>query len=229
MNWHHKARKVLITGASDTGKTTLWLRMLRDWPARWKWVFDSDREAAGKLGWPVGTAVNQLEWSGTQVRPLAWDSHAMFPGERERGFSFFCSWVMAFVSLRGEKDRPLVNGPKLVAVDELQNFTMPGKGGVPQSFRVMLDAGRREEVDLLLVSQALNEVHQAVRRQLTDIYSFQHRDPLALEWLAARGLDPAQVVALPPRGAFLHLDCRTRQITNGHSPHSLNAPTASGD
>lgn len=226
MNWHHKARKVLVTGASDTGKTTLWLRMLRDWPARWKWVFDPDREAAQKLKWPAATAVNQLEWAAANARPVCFDPSDLFPGDRERGFSFFAHWIMLFSAVRDDAGRPIVNGPKLVAVDELQNYTVPGRGGVPQSFRVMLDAGRREEVDLLLVSQALNEVHQAVRRQLTDIYTFQHRDPLALQWLTERGFDPQAVAALPPRGAFLHLDCRTRAICNGHSPHSLNAATA---
>jgi hypothetical protein len=216
VNFHHQPRKVLITGQSGTGKTTLWLARLRAWPARWKFVFDPDREAAGKLGWPVATAANQLEWAARNGRPICFDCTDLFPGDRPAGFDFFCGWIMAFVGARdpARPGRGLVNGPKVVAVDELQNFTEPGRGGLPLSFRVMLDAGRREETDLLLISQALNEVNHAVRRQLTEIITFRHSDGLALDWLAREGFDHARVAELR-QGAYLTLDRRTRQLGAG--------------
>jgi len=204
VNWNHKARKILITGKSGSGKTTLFLQTLRDWPARWKFVFDPEREAARKLRWPVSVNLRQMSAAAAAQQPVCFDPTAMFPGDRAGGFAFFCRWTLNVARL--------VSGPKVLAVDEIQNYTLTGREGIPQSIRELLDLGRREEVDLLVVSQRPNELNHAIRSQLTSVVTYQHTDRLPLEWLYELGFDRAEVFSLAYPGGRIE-----RNLLNGET------------
>jgi hypothetical protein len=100
-----------------------------------------------------------------------------------------------------------LHGPKLFAADELQSFTEPGRGGIPRSFRRLMQEGRRHEVDALLISQSLEEVNDRVRKQLSHVITFRHEDDGALKWLERAGFSREQVTALAYPGGWI---CRAR-------------------
>src|SRR5689334_21978643 len=127
MNYAHPNRKLLITGKSGTGKTTLWIQTILGWKARWVFVFDPERQFARKTGQKVATTVDGLNYALATQRFVVFDPTAMFPGDRETAFAFFCRWVLI-------QSRQL-QGVKVLAIDELQGVQEPGLGGLPQSFK----------------------------------------------------------------------------------------------
>jgi hypothetical protein len=212
VNWNHRAQKILVTGKSGSGKTSFYLQILRDWRARWKFVFDPDREAAHKLRWTVAENVAQLNAAAASETPVCFDPHLDFPGDMPGAFAFFSRWAL---NVSREFD-----GRKLFAVDEIQKFTRPGRGGIPKSFQEVLDVGRREEIDLLIIAQRVNQVNDAIRGQLSEIVTFTHTDSLPLEWLAKDGFDPEVVAALPYPGGYVRRNVNTCEETI----HEADAP-----
>ena len=201
MNWDHVGQKILITGKSGSGKSTFFLRTLRDWRCRWKFVFDPDRETARKLNWPVCVGVKQMEFCASKGYPVVFDPSEMFPGYYKQAFDFFCRWIFAISKAQ--------NGPKLFAVDEIQKWTKPRDGGIPQSLQDILDTGRREELDLLFISQRPNRVNDAIRGQLSEVITFCHTDKLPLAWLAEDDFDPEIVKRLAYPGGFVRRNVNT--------------------
>lgn len=193
MNFNHRPSKVLITGKSGSGKTTLWLSRLKASRHRWKWVFDPDGEASIKTGWPLAVATNQLEAATARRQPVCYDPSRDFPGNRQAGFEFFCRWCFSVAEV--------LRGPKLLAVDEVWRYVPQGQP-IGQPVQILLDEGRKQEIDLLLVAQRPNRVHDGIRAVLTELVTFQHTDRLPLSWLA-EDFDPEAVKALKCPGGYL--------------------------
>lgn len=220
MNFDHRADRKLITGRAGSGKTTLFLELLRKARARWTFVFDPEREIARKLGWPVVIDVPGLNAAVAAHRPACFDPTPLFPGDRPEGFAFFCRYVLTICRV--------LHGPKMFAVDELQAVQGTGIGGLPQSFTELMDEGRRQEIDCLFISQTVNRVNDRVRTQLTEIVTFNHTDRLALAWLEQDGFTPAEVAALRVPGGFIRRNLITGEIkTNGRNRHTQ--PPRTGD
>jgi hypothetical protein len=191
----HKGTKILVTGASGMGKSTYWTRLLIGYPARTKFVFDHEQELQIRLriqavSDPAGLA---------QAAAAGWcvfDPERMFGGDLQRAFDFFASFAFEASSR--------LPGVKLFAVDEVQEFV--GNHTISQPLNNILKRGRRRGLDSSFATHAPNEIHNAMRQQLTEVVSFAHADPLPLEWLRGYGFDSAELRALPP----LHFVCRRR-------------------
>ena len=205
MNWNHRADRRLVTGKSGSGKTTFFLSILARSRARWVFCFDPEREIAHKLAWPVCIDPPQLNAAVARRGPVCFDPSPLFPGNRPDGFAFFCRYVMEVCRV--------LNGPKLLAVDEMQNVTDPGPGGIPQAFSEIIDEGRRHEIDCLFIAQTVNRVNDRVRAQLTEITTFCHTDRLALAWLEQDGFPAADVAGLPVPGGYITRNLLTGQTT----------------
>lgn len=216
MNWNHKAVKILITGKSGSGKTTLWLAKLRDSGARWKFVFDPDLEVVRRLRWPWCNSVEGLTQAVSRGLPVCYCPAAMFPGQRPQGFAFFCRWVWA-VSEH-------LRGPKLLAVDEVWRYVPAGRP-VPESFQIILDEGRKMEIDLLMIAQRPNRVHDAIRAQLTELCTFHHSDVLPLKWLKDE-FDVEQVRRLKYPGGYISKDLIGGDAPKTHSAGKGNCAAA---
>lgn len=187
---------------SGSGKTTLVIRLIKAHSHRWLFIFDPEREFAHKLGLPISTHPVDMARRAGQGKPVAFDPSAMFPGDLESGFAFFCKWVLDFCRMTVNA-RPVVNGPKLFVADELQNFTQTGKGGISKEFAELLNQGRRQEIDTIFSSQAPNFVHQQIRLQATELFTLHHEDHSILDWLEPDfHRDAVRTLAVP--GGFLH-------------------------
>lgn len=219
MNFDHPPSAVLITGKKGSGKTTFWLKRLVAHRAHYKFVFDPSREVSRKLGWPVAIDEPGLVRSLVSHGPVCFDSSALFPGDRRKGFAFFTRWVFNVCKV--------IRGVKLLAVDELQSCQCVGPYGMPQGFKEVMDEGRREEIDCLFAAQRVNEVNDDVRGHLTEIVTFKHDDPLPVRWLAERGFDPEAVKALPTPGFFIARTDDGRIKTNARLHASRKADRTS--
>lgn len=212
MNYDHKPECVLVTGKKGSGKTTYWLKRLVKHRARWKFVFDPCREVSRKLGWPVCITEDQMVSHAAASLPVCFDPTWRFPGDRRAGFAFFTRFVINLCKK--------VDGVKLLACDEFQSVQRTGDGGLPTGLKEITDEGRREEIDCHFAVQRLNEVNDDVRGQLTELVTFKHNDPLALDWIrkAVLGMGCAyieeRITSLPtPGGFYLHRD--TGEVTRG--------------
>lgn len=204
MDFNHVQRRALVTGISGSGKTSLGLHLAKDWPARWKFAFDPDREFARKLGWPVAINESEIIRLASQFRPACFDPIPSYGPDLDRGLDRFCSLVLAMSRK--------VHGVKLLAIDEVWKYT--GRT-IPAGLRAIMHEGRRQELDTLIVSQQLNETNAALRGQTTELWAFLQVDKRPLEWLADSGFDPDEVSRLRCPGGFIVKDTRTSKFRRG--------------
>ncbi len=212
LNYDHTSSKRLIFGMSGSGKTTLFLQLLQSSPARWKFVFDPEQEASRKLGWQAAKTVEGLCKLFDDGKPVVFWPGEMFESDYAKGFEFFCQFTL---NLAKTKD-----GKKLLAADEIQQFTELHLTGLPPALLAGLNIGRREELDFLIAAQGINDVHSRIRKQATELYVFKvaDTDNTALQNLAGLGLSKEELTTLPyPRTdgkvGWIYRNCLTGQKT----------------
>ena len=191
MQLSHQGTKILITGASGTGKSSYWTKLIIGYPAKTKFVFDHEGELQHRLGIRPARSVTDLA-NATVTGWCVFDPEAMFGSDLERAFTYFSEFAFrACERLRGTK---------LFACDEMQAFIDTNK--LQNELRDVLQRGRRRGLDSVMVSQAPNELHNKLRQQITEAVSFAQAEDRAIEWLRAFGFNEADLRALPP-GHFI--------------------------
>ena len=198
MNFDHTADRRLITGTGGSGKSTEFLRQFVAADARWKFLFDPEREYCRKLKVDASYDLPSMAFYAARHRIVCFDPTGCC-ATLEEGFDLFCRYVWNFSI--GER------GVKLIGSDELQDFTLPGNGGIPPTLKTILQKGRRQEINMLLIAHSLGELHDRARGALSHIITFRHEDALALDWLKRNGFDPEAVKSLPYPGGWI---CRHR-------------------
>ncbi|MFN7138511.1 MAG: hypothetical protein ACK4UN_04140 [Limisphaerales bacterium] len=151
------------------------------------------------MKWPICTSPEQMAAQIKAKRPFCFDPWERFAAhQKKEALSFFCRWVYT-VSKK-------LNGVKLVAIDEIQQFTKTHVGGVPDSLIEIMDVGRREEIDTLFVcNKGLNKLSEEIRGQLTDLYVFQTTSAASLKYLEEDfSKEELQKIRSLGIGQFLH-------------------------
>ena len=188
----HPSKKVLVTGVSGTGKTTLFEKLIRKEKARWKFVFDHQGEFSARFGQRAATNIDELCEQTTRAGWIVFDpvKFANEPnpvtGERRglpESFAFFCDYVFAMSET--------LRGRKIIACDELQKLVTNTK--TPDELLCILDTGRRYQLDFFAISQAPNQIHNAIRNQITEIYTFRQNDKNAVQYLADAGFNENEI------------------------------------
>lgn len=188
MQIDHKPTKLVIVGASGTGKTTLLCGYLYGADATRVFVFDHQGELAARLSQPsllslaaVFSAVEKGEkW-------IVYDPCDEYPGALDFAFETFCALI--FDVCRAE------DGRKLLVVDDLQEVA--DAKNLPEGFRKIWQTGRRAGLDCVLISHGMNETSSKVRNGITEVIAFANVDKRALEFLDALGFDAEVIRALP--------------------------------
>jgi hypothetical protein len=100
----HPPQKVLVTGGSGTGKTTLAEKLMRAEKARYKFVFDHDGQFASRFGHDAVCGSAGLEERTARGGWIVYDPVEDFEDNFPRGLEFFCDYVLAqSKQLRGRK------------------------------------------------------------------------------------------------------------------------------
>ena len=205
MQWFkHRPEKVLFSGMSGMGKTTLWEKMVRENKARTKFVYDHEGEFSIRFDQPSVDSEQGLIEATARGGWVIYDPVEMFPGCAEEGLNFFADYVF-IVSKHLE-------GKKLFCCDELQKLTDPNIK--PKELVALLQTGRRLKVDFYGITQGPNEIHNRLRTQITRVYTFHLDEKNAIQPLAERGFDGDAVRALRP-GEYLWRDFYSGESGSG--------------
>jgi len=198
MNLAHEPTKILITGASGEGKSTYFTRYINNASGTIYnkiFVFDHQGELTVRLGKQAIPAFTEDElvksWQNNKL--VVFDPSQLFPGETENAWNFFCEWTF-------ERCQNNLGYKKLLACDELQMFSTTKE--LPWEQCLIIETGRKYELDFLGISQQYNLVHNRVRNQMTELITFRQEDKLILDALEEKGFDSDSVRRLG-KGEFL--------------------------
>ena len=184
----HPSVKVVIVGTSGTGKTTLFMSLIRRVRAEYVFIYDhKDGDMATRFNVRADAHPDDLLASvESGQRTVIFNPHEMFPGESEKGFDFFSRLVW-------EVGRELP-GVKLVIADELDSVC--SERAKPRALCQILNQGRSYQFDCYFMATSMNGMHNQVRKEITEIFAFRQGDANGIEWLAKKGFDGKQLEAL---------------------------------
>jgi hypothetical protein len=203
MQFENKRRVTLVGGVSGSGKTTFCLRYLVNAPVQVRFAFDPDGEIAERLRVTPARSGGQLDTAfirGTVV----FDPEGLFGDDTVAGFKFFCDWAYE-VSRR-------VGGRKVFFVDEVWEHCSPNS--IPDEFARIGLKGRKVGLELLVALQEPQRLNGRIRNGVSEVVAFHVADGPSLEFLAEKGLDPAEVQALPDF-YFVARNCNSGGILRG--------------
>lgn len=198
----HKPLKVVITGKSGSGKTTYFQRLLENgFGPYWKtiFVYDWQSELANRFGIEPAYSIDDLQRK-LDTGFIVFDPARDFEGDYEAGLLFFARWT--FEVCKSRDDYPPY--PRLFSCDELQLLQ---ENRIDHEIQTILQTGRRVGLDMAIVSQQLNELHNKLRAQSTERVTFQHEDPRVLDVMESWGFNPDEVATLST-GQYLYRNDR---------------------
>lgn len=203
-DFSHPSCKVLVTGTSGTGKTTLYEQLIRRQHCRVWFVYDHQGEFRQRFKKIAVRNADELIDKTAKGGWVVFDPIDTFPGKTRDGFEFFCDYVFE-VSQK-------MAGRKIFCCDEIQMMQDTGKE--PENLLKIIETGRRFQIDCFFISQSCNRLHNAVRNQLTEVYTFRQSDSNALKYLEENGFAPDKVRSLP-NGRYIHRNLHTGEIREG--------------
>jgi hypothetical protein len=165
--------------------------MAGDRTPRYTFAFDFKGQLAEQLG---GQWVHRRE----QLGPELAQGGAFYSGRDSAdvlaGFDAFC--LGAYDLAR------VLPGRKVLLVDELQNYVGTHASALPPSLALVIKEGRHFDLAFGFTCQTLNEIHNAIRAQLTTVCAFRHQGERATQFLESIGFDARDLLSLD-RGQYL--------------------------
>lgn len=184
----HPSLKVLYTGMSGTGKTTLAQKRIAKEKARWKFIFDhKNGEFARRYGYQSVYTGDEILQATAKGGVVCFDPIREWHGRFPAAFKFWCEYV--FTACRE------LQGRKLFIVDELQRVQTTNKE--PEELLSICDVGRTFQIDCFFISSAPNAIHNRVRGQLTETFAFRLVEKNSLKFLEENNFDPEKIRTLP--------------------------------
>jgi hypothetical protein len=92
---------------------------------------------------------------------------------------------------------------------------------VPPELICILDTGRRYQLDFYAICQAPNRIHNAVRNQITEVWTFRQSDKNAVAYLVDNSFNEDEIRNLQGH------DCLWRNLSTGEN--NFRVPVARPD
>lgn len=200
--------KVVITGISGTGKSTLFQKLIEREKADWIFLYDhKGGDLARRFKVKACFTLEQLLKATERGGIVIYNPQKEFPGKPDEGFDWFCQYVWAVTQE--------LKGKKIFGADELD--ALVDNGSKPDSLCVMLDVGRTWELECLFICHAMNGIHNQVRKQFTEVFALLQGDQNGAAWLAENcGFDENQLLNLK-HGEWLYKNKNTGFTKKGGS------------
>lgn len=209
------AQIIISIGATDSGKSYLIKKMLREQRPPRIVVWDVNREYAEVLG-PGALITERLaeveRWLLLAARP-GFDKHRFSicyrPPEFDqdamgRAFKLLCK-------------RILQAGNLFFVLDEAHEVLEPGAGN-EKLFKTMVTRGRHKYVQMAVITQRPALIDKTSMSNATLVRCFKLTDPNDVKYMAgAMGLEVAQLDGLQQR-EYWERDTNTKKIFRGGSP-----------
>lgn len=192
-----------------SGKTTFQIRAMLNIPCACRFIFDDLGQYSSRLQPCLGSAAvlassdAELEAS-VQRRWVFFNPHPRFPGQLEKAFDHFCTWVFK-TSQRGP-------GKKIVDVDEVWRFQTNHQ--IPRPLATLAQMGRAEDIHLIVGTQLPHKINASITGQSTELVSFRLDEDLALDEVEGLGLERGAVQNLA-LGTFIARNRITRTNLSG--------------
>lgn len=198
MNYLRKATHVFDCGKSGMGKTSWAIRYINGCSCDRIFIYDHQNEFAQRLEIPPDkvayTPDDFLRLAETQ-RVVCFDFTKNYPGYKREMFDNFSEMVFEVCKFgltpKGKQ--------ALFVCDELQQFVTGNSiEQAPESFRMIMETGRRYNLDTLMLSRAPNRVNVAIREEFTELILFKLNDETSLKFAKEVGADIEAVKKLAP-------------------------------
>lgn len=180
-----KPSVTLVCGRSGSGKTTFAARYLLNTAADCVFVFDPDREFSSLLARPPACSLTDIDL-GVRDGWICCDPDPIWP-DRKEAFERFCALAFGFSEH--------LAGRKILLIDEAWQYCDPYR--IPDSLAHCVQQGRKRGLETVLLTQRPQRLNQSVLGQCTEADCFSMQEPRALEALAAIGVPPDSLPALP--------------------------------
>lgn len=193
-----KRKRILLAGESGTGKTTFALRYLvAESKLSCRFVFDPEGEFEERLNITAASTQEECELA-TEDGFVLFDPHAMFEGELEKAFEWFCQWSFDAASrMRGEK---------VLLVDEAWMYCAPNT--LPKSLARCIQTGRKRGLATMFATQRPNRLNEAITNGVTELVCFRLQGGNALQTIEKLNVPRPVVeeISKLPDGAFVSLN-----------------------
>lgn len=195
-NWKYDAKLIAVVGRKGRGKSTLARKLVRDFPSRYKIVFDHKGEFSALLPAFRCTSYDHCLAALEQTNSCVFDPRVLFPGRTEEAFEDFCE-KMFLVCQK-------LKGPTLFVFDEV-GLLVPDNWSLfkKHPLHPIISDGRSWEIDVLLAGQAPTDMTSRFRNQVTHWFVFNlgcesSAEPLfqyGYTWEAINNLQKGQFIA----------------------------------
>lgn len=203
----HPNFKLGFTGATGTGKTTLALRLIREWITSGKYdyifVFDFERQWAKRLGVEATDRIDYAVASIGQSGGVCFDPTRIWNGNIHKAFAWFCEWYWNFCGA--------FPGDKLLIADDISDY-LPKDDYLNHPMSKLMGAVRRRGGDIMALWRMSTEVSATFRGNFSEYYAFQQPDADCAKNISRLGIPLHGLQQLLP-GEYFHLEKATGKLT----------------
>jgi len=196
----------LVTGASGTGKSTLWETLINSGGQDvTRLIFDPQLDYCAITGVQPCYSLEECNACIIGKYPAAYCPEKEFADYKE-AFELWCNWAFKVSSI--------IPGVKKWGIDELWDLC-DNTSDIPDGLLMAGNRGRKLQIEVYYATISVNEVHHDIRKSLSHLYSFWETDSLCLDWIEKGSnnmVTREQIMKLKTRGEYIIYDKLNRKI-----------------